>query len=371
MADKVNGMSVEEQEKQRQAQMQYQAQMQKYMQMNQIQQAVMSIDTQNLLKALVSHMGISLFSPNPIISQQLLYRINADLFNEKSIDSEVLKKIGTAMNVAVSTTSSYRMQFGFGYGMGNQMMGGMGFGMNPMMGMGMGMQMPGMNPMMGGMGFGMNPMMGMGMNTQPQAQQGDDENAALERIKNYIQGNLNSGSVDPLVFLEALIANKIEIDFSEDQMFGQLCSQAIIGAINNMNQFQFGNAYTLICWLYQQNIMQNWQNQQKGSNGQQNQNQFMNPMMGMGMMGMQMPGMNPMMGMGMQMPGMNPMMGMGMQMPGMNPMMGMQNGFDSMNLNPMGMQMPGMNPMMGMGMGMQMPGMNQFGGNQSPVGTIF
>ena len=216
--------------------------------------------------------------------------------------------------------------------------------------------MPGMN-----FGFGMQ---------QPQQQKDSSDNIAT--IKQFIEMNLKPTSfnyaVDPLVFLQILIGSGIDIDFSEDKQFSQLCSSAIVCAIYGMDNWSFNNTYCVILSIYQSNYQQQWAEAQKkngGNNAQQNMMGFgmMNPMMGM-----QMPGM----GMGMNMmPGMGMMGGFGM--PGMDAgqqnMMGMNMGCGMpMGMPGMGM---GMNMMPGMGMGMGMPGMNNFGGTQGNSGAIW
>ena len=303
-----------------------------------------------------------------------------------------------------------------------------------MMGMGgmYGVQM-GMNPMMGGM-YGMQGMYGMGgmnpmynMYQQPQqtTQNGDNSEEAQQReALAFIKGNLQQA--DPIIFI-SLIYTLDNIDFSGDKQFEEMLRRAIWFAVQKVaytNQMVFNNLYVIATSIYNQNQMKTYQEYWKKQMNEQKKdgNNAQNPMMGMYGMnpmmmgGMNMMGMNPMMGgMGMQMPGMgmdpmmmgmqqpmmggmNPMMG-GMQMPGMgmDPMMGgmgmqpqmmpgMMGGMDQMgmNMNPMMMGMPqpmmgmGMNPMMGgmqmpgMGMGMMQPGMNNFAmnGGSSQSNTI-
>ena len=363
--------TTEELEKQRQQQVQMQAEWQKQMKLQQMQQIIMSTDPSTVLKTMSNYQGISLFCNNPWISMQLLNTIYTDLLSG-SIDDDTLKTIADSLNRAIQYTNQRRMNFGMGMNM-NPMM-GMGMGMMPNMNM-MGMQQPmmgmGMNPMMMG-GFGMmNPMMMGGMNMmgmQQQTQQKDgSDNIAV--IKQFIETNLKptnmNYAVDPLIFLQILISTGIDVDFSEDKNFSQLCSNAIICAIYSMDNWSFNSAYCVILSIYQSNYQQQCAEAMKkngGNNSQNNMMGMMNPMM----MGM---GMNPMMmgGMGM----MNPMMGM--QMPG-NFAMGLNNdaqnnmmGF-GMNMG-CGMPMGMMNPMMGMGMGM-MPGMNNFG-VQGNTGAIW
>ena len=311
--------TTEELEKQRQQQAQMQAEWQKQMKLQQMQQIIMSTDPATVLKTMAGYQGITLFCNNPWVSVQLLNTIYNDLF-KGAIEDDTLKSIADALNRAIQYTNQRRMNFGMGM---NPMMGGMGMmpGMGMMGGMNMmGMGMPGMgmmNPMMmGGMGM-MNPMGMMGMQ-QPQ-QQKTDGSDNIAAIKQFIEMNLKptnvNYAVDPLVFLQVLISSGIDIDFSEDKQFSQLCSNAIICAIYGMDNWNFNSTYCVILSIYQSNYQQQWAEAQKknGNNTQNNMMGMMNPMMGM------MPGMGMNMGVGMPMG-----MGMGM-MPGMNNFGGVQN----------------------------------------------
>ena len=232
---------------------------------------------------------------------------------------------------------------------GQQMMGGMygmQMGMNPMMGGGMcGMQ--------GGMyGMGMNPMYNMyNQQTQQTAQnrENTEENQQKEALA-FVKNNLHQA--DPIIFISMIYATD-NIDFSGDKQFEEMLHRAIYFAVQKIaytNNLVFNSLYMIATSIYNCNLMkarqEYWKkqmNEQKkdGNNATQPMmgmyGMGMNPMMGGGMYGMQMPGM----GMGMMQPGMDQM---GMYGMGMNPMMG-------------GMQMPGM------GMGMMQPGMNSFAMN--------
>ncbi len=383
--------SQEEMEKQRQNQMMMQARMQKIYKYQQMGTIISSTDPSTILSTLASRQGITLFC-HPAIAIRLLSAIYTDVMKGVD-DADTLKIIGNALNQAINCTNNHKMQFGnpmMGMmGMNPMMMGmgmpGMGMNMNPMMGVGM---MPGMGMDMSGMGMmGMNPMMGMGMYgmnnfgmSNNKDAKSDTDNVA--NIKEFIERNLKPTSfdyaVDPLIFLQILSTSGIDIDFSENKEFEQLCRMAIYNAIASMSDFQFNATYCILSWLYTSNYQKQWMENQKknGNNTANNMNYGMNPMMGMNNMpgmGMDMSGMNMgvgmMPGMGMDMSGMNMgvgmMPGMGMDMSGMNMGMGMM-GMNPM-MNGMGMGM-NMNPMMG-GMNMTMPGMGAV--PQSSNGSIF
>ena len=360
--------STEELEKQRQMQQQQEMMQRRMFTIQQICGIIQNLDPSTVLKTFGQY-GINFICPNPQISYALLTGIYQKLIDSEPEES-LWADIFNALNASISRTNQMRYtSYGVGMPGMNPMMGGMGMGMpgmNPMMGMGMGMGMPGMNPMMG-MGM-MNPMMGMGMPGMSQPTNSNQtDNQKIEGMKNFIKQNLQpnymGNNVDPIVFIQLLGNYKVELDFSEDKEFSYYVIMAIQQAVGNMPSQQLVYVLNIIYGLYNTEMQKNYSK----NCGKNNQN-GMNPMMGMGMM-------NPMMGMGM--PGMNPMMGMGM----MNPMMGgMNTMFDQSQsnnmmgigmMNPMmgmGMGMPGMNPMMGMGMpgmNMNMPGMQNAQGSTS------
>ena len=305
--------STEELEKQRQMQQQQEMMQRRMFTIQQICSIIQNLDPSTVLKTFGQY-GINFICPNPQISYALLTGIYQKLIDSEPEES-LWADIFNALNASISRTNQMRYtSYGVGMPGMNPMMGGMGMGMpgmNPMMGMGM----PGMNPMMG-MGM-MNPMMGMGMPGMSQPTNGNQtDNQKIEGMKNFIKQNLQpnymGNNVDPIVFIQLLGNYKVELDFSEDKEFSYYVIMAIQQAVGNMPSQQLVYVLNIIYGLYNTEMQKNY-----SKNGGKNNQNGMNPMMGMGMM-------NPMMGMGMGMPGMNPMMGMGM--PGMNMNMpGMQN----------------------------------------------